>query len=69
MVEIRPDIILTTSITYCFVKNLGHQYTKVMETIPQYLKGLKERGITYDSQIELLIEGYSDSNWVGDKKS
>lgn len=38
-------------------------------TILQYLKGLRECGITYDGQDELLVERYSDSDSVRDNKS
>ncbi len=40
-----------------------------MKTILRYLKGSRERGITYGGQEELLVEGYSDSDWAGDKES
>lgn len=69
MIETRPDIIFATLVAYCFVKNLGHQHKKTIKIILQYLKGSKDWSITYSSQDELLIEGYSDSNWAGNKKS
>lgn len=69
IVETRPDIVFATSIASCFTKNPGHQHTKAIKTILQYLKGLQERGITYGGQSELLVEGYSDSDWARDNKS
>ena len=69
MVETRLDIAFVTSIASCFAKNPGHQHTEAMKTILQYLKGSRECGITYSGQSELLIEGYSDSDWAGDKES
>lgn len=60
MVEKRPDIMFTTSITSYFAKNLEHQHTKAVKIILQYLKGLKEHKITYNSQSELLVKEYSD---------
>lgn len=69
MVETTSDIVFATFIASRFAKNPGHQYTKVVKTILQYLKGLKEYGITYSGQSELLIEGYSDFDWARDKKS
>lgn len=35
----------------------------------RYLKDSRERGITYGGQEELFVEGYSDSDWAGDKES
>lgn len=69
MVKTRPDITFATSVVSRFVKNPGHQYTETVKTILQYLKGSKERGITYGGQDNLLVKGYSDSDWAGDKKS
>lgn len=62
IVEIRPDIVFTISVTSCFAKNLGYQHTKAIKTILQYLKGLNKQGITYGGQSKLLVEGYFDSD-------
>lgn len=62
IVETRPNIAFATSITSCFAKNLGHQYTRAIKIILHYLKGLREWGITYGGQNKLLVEGYSNSN-------
>ena len=39
MVETRPDIAFATLIASQFAKNPGHQHTKAVKTILQYLKG------------------------------
>lgn len=57
MVETRPDIAFATSVASRFAKNPGHQHTIAVKTILRYLKGSKERGITYGGQEELLVEG------------
>lgn len=62
IVETRLDIAFTTSITGHFAKNPRYLHTKVVKTIPQYLKIFKECGITYDSKNELLVERYLDSD-------
>ena len=49
MVETRPDIAFATSVASRFAKNPGSQHTEVVKTILQYLKGSRERGITYGS--------------------
>ena len=70
MVETRPYIAFATSVASRFAKNPGHQHTEAVKTILRYLKGSRERGITYGGQEELLlVEGYSDSDWAGDKES
>ena len=62
IVEIKPDIAFAISIISRFTKNSNHQYTKAVTTILQYLKGSKKWEITYDSQIELLVQEYLDFN-------
>ena len=69
MVETRPDIAFATSLVSRFAKNPSHQHTEAVKTILKYLKGSKHRGITYGGDEELKIEGYSDSDWAGDKES
>lgn len=71
MVETRPDVAFATSVASRFAKNLGHQHMEVVKTILGYLKGSREQGITYGGldQEELLLEGYSDSDWAGDRES
>lgn len=69
MVETRPDIAFATSVVSRFAKNPGHQHTETVKTILRYLKGPRERGITYGGQQELLVEGYSDSDCAGNKES
>ena len=69
MVETRPDIAFSTAVASRFSKNLLHQHKKAVKTILKYLKGSKQRGITYGGKKELKIQGYSNSDWAGDKKS
>lgn len=64
MVETRPDIAFATSVASRFAKNPSHQHTEAVETILRYLKGSRNRGITYGGQNKLKVEGYSDSDWV-----
>lgn len=42
MVNIKFNIAFVNSITSCFAKNLGHQYTKVVKTILHYLKNSRK---------------------------
>ncbi len=69
MIETRPDIAFATSLVSRFAKNPSHQHTEAVKTICKCLKGSKHRGITYWGDEELKIEGYSDSDWEGNKES
>lgn len=69
MVEIRLDIAFSISILSRFAKNLSYQHTNIIKTILQYLKGFRNRDITYERQNKLFFERYSNFNWAGDKKS
>ena len=62
IVETRPNIAFATSVASHFAKNQGYQYTEIVKTILQYLKGLNKQKITYGGQNKLLVEGYSDSD-------
>lgn len=71
MVETSPDITFFTSVASKFAKNPGHIHTKAVKRILKYLKETKECGIVYGrvgADVDnLIIEGYSDSDWAGDK--
>lgn len=69
MVETRPDIAFSTSVASRFSKNPSHQHTEAVKTVLKYLKGSRTRGITYGGEEQLKIQGYSDSDWAGDKES
>lgn len=68
-IETRPDIAFATSIASRFAKSPSHQFTEAVKTILRYLKGSREQGITYGGQNKLHVEGYSDFDWTGVKKS
>lgn len=69
MVETRSDIVYATSLVSCFAKNPSHQHTKAVKTILQYLKGSRDRRITYGGDEELCVVEYSDFDWAGNKES
>lgn len=47
MLEARPDIAFVTSLVSRFAKNPSHQHTEAVKNIFKYLKGSKDRRITY----------------------
>ena len=69
MVETRPDIGFAISIANRFAKNSSHQHTKAVKKIMRYIKGWSQQSIAYEGQDKLLDEGYSYSNWAGEKES
>lgn len=69
MVETRPDIAFAIAVAARFAKNPSHAHTEAVKTIIRYMKGSINRGITYGGEEKLLIEGYSDSDWAGNKES
>lgn len=69
MIETRLDIAFATSVASWFAINPSHQYTKMVKTILQYLKGSRKQKIIYSGQEELLIHGYSDFDQVGNRKN
>lgn len=69
MIETRPNIAFATSIASHFAKKSKsppHWSGQDDSQIPP--KGLKDRGIVY-GEGTFAIEGYSDSEWAGDKES
>lgn len=70
IVKIKPDIAISIAVTAGFAKNPSHAHIEAIKTIFYYPKGFMDCGITYKGEGEKLsIEDYSDSDWVGDKKS
>lgn len=69
MIETRLDIAFSNFVVSRFAKNPLKQYTKDVKRILQYFKGIKEQNITYRKEHKLLLEGYSNSNWAGNKES
>ena len=71
LINMRPDT--------CFVgnklmslKDPRHVHLMVAKHVVRYLKGTIEDGIKYDTNQNINLEGYVDSDWVGsaiDRKS
>ena len=67
MIETRPDIAFATSVVSRYAKNPGKTHMEAAKHILRYLSGTKNRGITFGGG-DLFIQGYSDSDWAGDKE-
>lgn len=69
IVETKPDIAFSIAVIIYFTKNLNHLYFKTIKNILQYLKESINYEIIYGREIKLIIKGYLDSDYVGNKKS
>ena len=68
MIETRPDIAFATSMVSRFAKNPSKAHFEAVKRIIRYLNTTKDRGITFGKG-DLIIIGYSDSDWAGDRDS
>ena len=67
MIETRPDIAFATSAVSRHSKNPSRTHMEAAKHILRYLSATKDRGITFGGG-DLTIQGYSDSDWAGDKE-
>ena len=67
MIETRPDIAYATSVVSRHAKNPGKSHMEAAKQILRYLSATRDRGITFGGG-DLSIQGYSDSDWAGDKE-
>ena len=67
MIETRPDIAYATSVVSRHAKNPGKSHMEATKQILRYLSATRDRGITFGGG-NLSIQGYSDSDWAGDKE-
>ena len=47
------------------VNTLRHVHLMVAKNVVRYLKGIVEYGLKYDTNQNINLEGYVDSDWVG----
>ena len=58
LMNTRPDI--------CFAMNtLRHVHLMVVKHAVRYLKGAIEYGLKYDTNLNIDLEDYMDSDWEG----
>jgi Reverse transcriptase (RNA-dependent DNA polymerase) len=62
----RPDITYAVSLVSQFMHAPSEQHMEAVFRILRYLKGAPGRGIFFKKNDHLRIEGYTDSDWVGD---
>ncbi|CAL1360023.1 unnamed protein product [Linum trigynum] len=66
MVCTRPDLAHAVSVVSRFMIQPGKKHWQAVKRIFRYLKGTSDVGISFGSDTECLVSGYSDSDYAGD---
>ncbi|CAL1357768.1 unnamed protein product [Linum trigynum] len=66
MVCTRPDLAHAVSVVSRFMIQPGKEHWQAVKRIFRYLKGTPDVGISFGSDTECLVSGYSDSDYAGD---
>ncbi|CAL1406992.1 unnamed protein product [Linum trigynum] len=66
MVCTRPDLAHVVTVVSRFMIQPGKEHWQAVKRIFQYLKGTPDMGISFGSDTECLVSGYSDSDYAGD---
>ena len=61
----RPDICFAVNTFSQFLTDLRHVHLIVAKNILRYLKGTVDYGLKYEVSQKIKLEGYVDSDWVG----
>ncbi|XP_040972435.1 uncharacterized protein [Gossypium hirsutum] len=61
----RPDIMFGVSLLSRFMHCCNEAHLKAAKRILRYIKGTASFGVMFESQNQLKLEGYSDSDWAG----
>ncbi|KAH7351937.1 hypothetical protein KP509_19G021300 [Ceratopteris richardii] len=63
----RPDIQFAVSQVSRFMQNPTVLHWKAIKRIFRYLKGTSNFAMVFSKSIHLLLKGFSDSDWAGDR--
>ncbi|CAL1353780.1 unnamed protein product [Linum trigynum] len=66
MVCTRPDLAHAVSVVSRFMIQPGKEHWQAVKRMFRYLKGTPDVGISFGSDTECLVSGYSDSDYAGD---
>ncbi|BFG30904.1 hypothetical protein CerSpe_171780 [Prunus speciosa] len=61
-----PDISYAVSITSIYQSDLGYEHWSSVKTVLKYLRRTKDMFLVYGGIPELLVEGYTDSDFESD---
>ena len=63
----RPDIAYAIGILSQFIQNPGQTHWEALKQVISYLKTTKDLWLTFGGGSKLLIEGFCDADWAGQK--
>ena len=69
MVSTRPDIAYPVSVLSRYMANPDQKHWKAIKRIFRYLKETRELGLVLGGSDKVTLEGYSDSDFAGDKET
>jgi hypothetical protein len=72
LVNTRPDIFYAVSALIQFMSQPRETHSIVAKHVLRYLRGTVGHGLRYTSNIDMRLQGYTDSDWAGsavDRKS
>ena len=64
----RPDLAFVTGLLGRYQSNPGIEHWRLVKKVLRYLQGTKGLMLTYRRSDFVHIEGYSDSDYVGDDR-
>ena len=67
VVVLRPDIGYTVGILSQFIQNPGQTHWEALKWVISYLNTTKDLWLTFGGGSKLLIEGFCNVDWVGQK--
>ena len=66
-IVLRPDIGYAIGILSQFIQNPGQTHWEVLKWVISYLNTMKDLWLTFGRGLKLLVEGFCDADWVGQK--
>ena len=72
LTNMGPDICFAVNILSQFLTDPRHVHLIPTKHILRYMKGIVDYGLKYEANQKIKLEGYVDSDWVGnsiDRKS
>ena len=65
----RPDIAIAVNMLSQFMSNPANVHWKAVKRVLRYIKGTLDYGILFSGSKEIVLSGYSDSDWASDVDS
>lgn len=65
LIATRPDILFVVSLLSRFMHCASEMHLRAAKRILRYIKGIVDYGVKFEKCKELMLHGFSDSDWVG----